>query len=444
MDIYFIFARKRHTKIKYWSQMLHNVWIIMLTFGWLLSTSDVASANVKISIKDHESSCPQLINTRISTLSFLENSDDGVQKVVIDAGHGGHDPGTKGKHSKEKEIALDIALKFGALLKTKDPSIEVIYTRKTDVFVPLHKRIAIANRNHADLFISIHCNYANNPHVCGSETFVMGLHRAEDNLKVAKRENAVVLMEGDFEKNYNGYDPNSPVGHILLSMYQNAFLDQSISLASDIEHKLTKRANSDSRGVKQAGFVVLREATMPSVLVESGFLSNAKEEAYLLSESGQQEIATHLSYATMKYFDSIANKPTYASSPVKSTPQVDKSKKVEQPITKSPEQPVKKKIFSTTKEIVKADPVQKEEPKIVKKVPVKRKNYTVQIGVFSSSKKTHFATLEKKLGAVHEIKFDNKYKYLYGRYEDKQEATKACKKVVAHGIPDAYVVQIEF
>lgn len=248
---------------------------------------------------DHEHS--QLI-TNIFQYEFEENSDDGKQIIVIDAGHGGHDPGTHGKHSKEKDIALKIALKLGKTLKSKSSDITVIYTREKDVFIPLHERIGLANKKNADLFISIHCNYVGNPKVCGTETFVMGLHKAEENLNVAKRENSSVLLESEYETHYEGYDPNSPIGHILLSMIQNVFLDNSIKVASQIEDELISRKKTKSRGVKQAGFVVLKQATMPSILVETGFLSNPKEEKYLLSESGQKEMANGISNGVLKYF----------------------------------------------------------------------------------------------------------------------------------------------
>lgn len=224
-----------------------------------------------------------------------------VTTIVIDAGHGGKDTGCNGQHTHEKDIALSIALKLGKLIKINHPDVEVIYTRTEDKFIPLHRRIAIANENDADLFISIHCNYISNEEVNGTETFVMGLHRAEENLETAKRENKSILLEQNYEHVYEGYDPNSNEGHIILSLYQNAFLDYSLHFASNVEEALSSNDHIKSRGVKQAGFVVLRRATMPSVLIETGFLSNPEEEHFLSQPEGQQKIAQSILKAFSAY-----------------------------------------------------------------------------------------------------------------------------------------------
>jgi N-acetylmuramoyl-L-alanine amidase len=229
------------------------------------------------------------------------NKDYRIKTVVIDAGHGGHDPGCLGGHSQEKHLVLAIAKELAASMEAQFSDIRVIMTRDKDVFVPLHERARIANHAGADLFISIHCNFMpNSGGTHGSETYVMGLHTAEHNLEVAKRENAVILLEDDYEKNYD-YDPNSPEGHIMLTMYQNAYLEQSILFAERVEDKIKTKAQRRSRGVKQAGFVVLKETAMPSVLIESGFLSNRYEEAYLETPEGQQQIALAILDAFAEY-----------------------------------------------------------------------------------------------------------------------------------------------
>ena len=235
-----------------------------------------------------------------------QNNRYTIKTIVIDPGHGGHDHGCNGKTSKEKNIALGIALKLGQYIENTYPEISVVYTRKKDVFIPLYKRAEIANRHKADLFISIHCNStptrsARAVKVRGTETFVLGLHRADDNLDVAKRENAVILMEKDYKENYGDFDPNSPEAHIMFSMYQGAYLDQSILLASKIEKQFVAHAKRSSRGVKQAGFLVLRETTMPSVLIESGFLTNATEEKYLSTADGQKAMAMSIFKAFKEY-----------------------------------------------------------------------------------------------------------------------------------------------
>ena len=225
-----------------------------------------------------------------------------IRKVVLDAGHGGKDPGCHGNNSKEKEVALSIALDLGKKIEATYPDVKVIYTRDSDVFIPLNERAAIANRNKADLFISIHCNYISvRNRATGSETYVLGLHRAEDNLDVAKRENASILLEDDYEKTYEGFDPYSTEGHIILSMFQNAHLQQSIMFATYVENSFKKLGKLPSRGVKQAGFLVLRETTMPSVLIETGFLSADVDENYLMKKENQQEMASTILRAFTNY-----------------------------------------------------------------------------------------------------------------------------------------------
>jgi len=224
-----------------------------------------------------------------------------IKTIVIDAGHGGHDPGCSGPNSVEKHLALAIAKKFATAVENKYPDITVILTRDKDIFIPLYERAAIANRAKADLFVSIHCNaLPSSKATWGSETYVMGLHTAEHNLDVAKRENDAILLEADYEQNYE-YDPNSPEGHILLSMYQNAFLEQSIQFAERVEYHFHTTAKRKSRGVKQAGFVVLKETAMPSALVEVGFLTSAKDEAYFKTEKGQNTAAGALLNAFRDY-----------------------------------------------------------------------------------------------------------------------------------------------
>lgn len=215
-----------------------------------------------------------------------------LKTVVIDAGHGGKDPGAIGPSKvQEKDVALVVALKLGDYIQKAHPDVKVIYTRKNDVFLELHERAEIANKNKADLFIAIHCNASTNPDVYGSSSYVLGLHRTEANLEVAKRENAVINLEENKDKNYE-FDPNSPEGHIIMSMKQNAFLDQSIEFASKAENQLENYAKRKSMGVKQAGFYVLYKTAMPSMLAEIGFISNPEEEKFLNSVKGQDLIAS--------------------------------------------------------------------------------------------------------------------------------------------------------
>ncbi len=215
-----------------------------------------------------------------------------IKTVVIDAGHGGHDPGAIGKsNTNEKDINLKLALKLGKLIEANFNDIKVIYTRDKDVFVELRRRTEIANENHADLFISIHCNSAPNNSSYGTETFVMSTDNSTANLAVAQKENAAILLEANYKDNYEGFDPNSVDAYIIFSLYQNAYLNQSIKFASCIQKYFRENIKLSDRGVKQAGFLVLWRTTMPSVLIEAGFLSNPKEEAFLASDKGQNDIA---------------------------------------------------------------------------------------------------------------------------------------------------------
>ena len=231
----------------------------------------------------------------------VENMPQQIKTVVVDAGHGGKDPGCLGSNSQEKHIALAIAQKLAARIRAAHPDIKVVLTRDRDVFIPLHERAAIANRNDADLFISIHCNFMpGSAATQGTETYVMGLHTAEYNLQVAKRENEAILLEENYAQNYD-YDPNSPEGHILLSMFQNAYMEQSILFAESVEERISAHAQRKSRGVKQAGFVVLKATSMPSVLIETGYLSNSAEELFLGSANGQDKIAEGIALAFTEY-----------------------------------------------------------------------------------------------------------------------------------------------
>lgn len=224
-----------------------------------------------------------------------------IKKIVIDAGHGGHDPGCTGKKLKEKDITLALTLKLGAYIEKNLKDIEVIYTRKTDKFVELYKRAKIANDNNADLFISIHINANPSPKPYGLETYVMGLHKSQDNLEVAIKENAAILMEDNYSAQYGGYDPNSPEAHIIFSLYQNAFLEQSLFLASKIQENVTSEVKFVDRGVKQAGFLVLYKTIMPGILVEAGFLSNAADEKLLMDDKNLDKIAYSIYKAFVIY-----------------------------------------------------------------------------------------------------------------------------------------------
>lgn len=238
-----------------------------------------------------------LLNSSASSLK----SDFGVDTVVIDAGHGGKDPGTHGVSLKEKDVALKIALKVGKYIEKNIPGVKVIYTRKDDRYIALDERAAIANRNKADLFICIHANAVSKSEIYGTETYVMGLHKSEGNLEVAKRENSVILLDNNYEERYEGFDPNSPESNILFSIAQSAFQESSLKFAEKVEGQFKNRIGRKSHGVKQAGFWVLWRTAMPSVLIEVGFLTNQKEEKFLSEENGQDLIASGIYRAFKEY-----------------------------------------------------------------------------------------------------------------------------------------------
>ncbi len=233
--------------------------------------------------------------------SLLAQEQGALRTIVIDPGHGGHDPGALGKNAREKSINLAVALKLGNLIRKEMPGVKVIFTRDRDQFIELHRRAAIANKNKADLFISIHCNANDNRQLRGAETYVMGLHRTNANLNIAKLENAAILLESDYRESYEGFDPNSDESYILFNLYQSANLERSTQLAASIQEELTGRTGLKDRGVRQAGFLVLYKTTMPGVLVEIGYISNAEDERFLASSKGQDHVASAILRAVQGY-----------------------------------------------------------------------------------------------------------------------------------------------
>ena len=229
--------------------------------------------------------------------------------LVIDAGHGGNDAGAIGAITKEKTINLNVALAFGRLVERNCKDVKVIYTRKTDVFVPLHTRADIANKAKADLFISIHTNALPKRKISrGLETYTLGMHRAADNLDVAKRENSVILIEKDYKQRYQGFDPNSSESYIMFELIQDKNMAQSVELAKLVQKRTCAEARRQNKGVKQAGFLVLRETSMPSCLIELGFISTPDEERFLHSESGVEQLGRGIYQAFVDYYKGVKGK----------------------------------------------------------------------------------------------------------------------------------------
>jgi N-acetylmuramoyl-L-alanine amidase len=234
----------------------------------------------------------------VTTLNFSQNTTK--FKVVLDAGHGGKDPGTMRGGIKEKDIVLDVVLKIGKILE-QNKDISVVYTRKTDVFVELRERANIANKAKANLFISVHCNGVKSAAAQGTETFVMGMSRTDTNLDIAKKENGVIFLEENYNEKYKGFDPNNPETLLGLKILQEEFLDQSIELASMIEGNFSSKNKRFSRGVKQQPIWVLDATVMPGVLIELGFVSHVEEGKYISSEDGKNEMSTSISEAIITY-----------------------------------------------------------------------------------------------------------------------------------------------
>ena len=238
--------------------------------------------------------------------SVPEDPPKGIRTVVIDAGHGGKDPGAVGKIAKEKDIALAIALKLGKYIEENIPDVKVIYTRKTDMYPKLIERANIANEAEADLFISIHVNALDNkPNTKGTMTLVLGQHRAEENFDVAVRENSVILLEEDYEITYEGFDPRSTESYIMFSVMQKTYFKQSIEFGDYVQDQFRDRAGRKDLGVREQGLLVLAQTSMPGVLVETGFITNEEEEKYLLTQYGQEIIASAIYRGFKEYKEEI-------------------------------------------------------------------------------------------------------------------------------------------
>lgn len=330
-------------------------------------------------------------------------------KVVLDAGHGGKDLGANYYGFIEKNIALAVVLKVGKQLE-KYPDIQVVYTRKTDVFVELIERARIANRANANMFLSIHCNAAPKGQAYGTETFVMGLTKNASNLEVAKKENAVITLESDYKMKYEGYDPKSPESIIGITLLQEEYLDQSITIATKIQNEYTNKLERKNRGVKQGPFLVLNQTSMPSVLTELGFLSYKPEGAYLNSEKGQDELAKGIADAILSY-----KKEYYGS-----TTQIEEEK---------PE-----KTSAET-------PVVQDQPNAVENKPVDVKGVVFKVQISASGKKIELVPKNfKGLNPTSVVEENGLYKYFYAQSSNYDEAKKDLAEAKSKGYDSAFIV----
>jgi N-acetylmuramoyl-L-alanine amidase len=328
-----------------------------------------------------------------------------IRTIVIDPGHGGKDSGTMGTKrytQYEKHIALDISLKLGNYIKEAFPDIEIIYTRKTDVFLELWERTELANEKNADLFISVHCDGFTNPNPSGASVFVMGMSKLKANMDVAMRENSVMYLEDNFKEKYDGFDPKSPESYIVFSLMQNTFLDQSISIAEKIEDEFANRAKRKSRGVKQAPFYVISRVNMPSILIEAGFLTNPKEEDFLNTELGKDHIASAIFRGFRTYKESVDGANL---------------SELSKPLIKE-------------KEIIKI-------PTPKKEITTDKVEYKVQIGTYLKSMLSDKSFMNLN---VYEEIINGTYKYYVGNAYNKVSADNLKFKMREKGFKGAFVV----
>jgi N-acetylmuramoyl-L-alanine amidase len=359
-----------------------------------------------------------------SNFSFSQSNQK--FKVVLDAGHGAHDFGAVYHGNIEKNIALEVVLKVGKLLE-KNPNIEVIYTRKSDVFIDLIERANIANRASANIFVSIHCNANKNIAASGTETYVMGLTKNASNLEAAKKENSVITLEKDYKQKYEGFDPNSPESTFGITIMQEEYLDNSIALAGLIQENFKNILGLKDRGVKQAPFMVLHKAYMPRILIEMGFISNVDEGSRLNSEDGQLETAQSIANAIVQYkkdfYGEGSNEPVIE----KPTP-----KKIEKPVD-TPKTPT---VTPTT--------IPKNVEPAVEKPVEPTKGIVFRVQLSASAKKldltpSNFNGLKNVTST-----FENKlYKYYFGSTSNYEEAKKFLQEAKSKGYTTAYIIALK-
>ncbi len=361
--------------------------------------------------------------------------------VVIDPGHGGKDPGAVNKSIREKDIVLGIGLKLGKLINESHPDVKVVFTRNSDVFVPLIERSRIANKNKADLFISLHANACGTPSTRGTETFFLGPSRSDDNLEIAKKENSVILLEEDYKETYEGFDPNSAESYIMFELMQNTYLDLSLFVADAIQQQFRSRIESPNRGVKQAGFLVLRQSSMPSVLVEAGFLSNTNEANYLNSDSGQRNIALSVFEAFRKFKDK-----TTGPSNTKSPEVIARNEKKQEVAPKQEVRTENKNQAEIVMQAVIPEKNESEKDKAVIKpdTTIKEKSsensiyYSVQIGA-NTTPIEPVASNFKGLKNVRREKTDKYYRYYFGNEIALDKITSELQQI-KQKFPQAFIV----
>jgi N-acetylmuramoyl-L-alanine amidase len=409
----------------------------------------------------------------------------GIKTVCIDAGHGGKDAGCIGVTGvKEKDVALGIALKLGKYIEQKIPDVKVVYTRTTDAFVELDERAAIANKNKADLFICIHCNTACsqdkstrritcNETISGTETYVMGLHKTSANLNVAKRENESIMLEKNYQKRYGGFDPNDEAGYILMTIQQNVYHKQSVEFAAKIQKHVKDKVGRNDKGVHQAGFLVLWKTTMPSVLIETEFLSNPAAEKFMASEKGQDYMARAIFSAFREYKDEVEGRLMKYDDEFENTrPDANAAKEIKEDTAK-----IKEKVNAENKvKELKKEPLVKADDKVILKDTIHtviqmpsylRKDSAENISVADTTKKevtdaissgqiiykVQFMSSSKRipllsdkfkgLKDVAEYEDNGVYKYTAGEFKTLEDAMKYRTEMQKNGYKDCFVVRFK-
>ncbi len=332
--------------------------------------------------------------------------------VVIDAGHGGKDPGAIGKIALEKNLNLEVALLTGKMIKEQFPDVNVVYTRQTDIFLPLQKRADIVNSHNADLFICIHTNSSESKAAEGVETFILGTEKMDKNLDVAMRENSVIKLESDYQTAYQGFDPNSIDSYIMFELMQNTYMDQSLQFATYVQRQFVENLHRAERGVRQAAFWVLLKSACPSILLEMGFISNPAEEKYLASEKGQRDMAQSLCNAFAQFTHRTQAKATAI------------------PATAQPSATAQDSAKATSPDSVAVQPVTAE----------KKTTYAIQL----LASRTPVSDKDARLHGLkcQCLQVDGWYKYYYGESADREAVVRTQKEIRKH-FPDCWIIKLE-
>lgn len=379
-----------------------------------------------------------------TSVSLMATSKQFV--VVIDAGHGGRDMGAVRGSAREKEINLDIALKLGRHIEQTMSDVKVIYTRKKDVFVALDRRAEIANKAKANLFISIHTNStaSKTTTASGAETYILGLDSKNENMEVAKRENSVILLEDNYSRKYEGFNPRSPESYIIFEFMTNVYMEQSLEMANYVQREFKRNTQQKDKGVRQAGFLVLRRTSMPSILVEVGFINNDRDAGYITSESGQRALAQSIYKAFLKYKRSFDKKQGKISAPIKLADE-DSDKKAEKDevsIKQNKRSKPKAKKEKGSKVTSKSDDNQKEKDSKTE-VPTLNKGVEYRVQFFMSKEKLKSSSPKfKGLTSVTFYREKDLYKYTYGSAKTMAEAVKL-QNEARKKFPDAFVVKFQ-